>query len=60
MDDRSVLHLVGAGGEVQVDVDVLGSVNPSVGQLSGPGEPSAPGSGTRGRKSLSIHTDKAQ
>ena len=54
MDDRSVLHLVGAGGDVQVDVDVLGSVNPTVGRLSGPVEPPAPSPGTRGRKSINI------
>ena len=55
MDDRSVLQpvdLVGAGGEVQVDVDVLGSVNPSVGDLSGcPGQPTQ---AIRGRKLLII------
>lgn len=53
MDDRSVLQpvdLVGAGGEVQVNVDVLGSVNPSVGRLSGPIQPPIPSPGTRGRK----------
>lgn len=54
MDDRSILQpvdLVGAGGEVQVDVDVLGSVNPSVGQLNSAVQPPTPSPGTRGRKS---------
>lgn len=57
MDDRSVLQpvdLVGAGGEVQVDVDVLGSVNPSVGQLNSAVQPATHTPGTRGRKSLII------
>ena len=60
MDDRSVLHLVGAGGDVQVDMDVLGSVNPTVGRLSGPVDPSAPSPGTRGRKSINIQASMSK
>ena len=56
MDDGSVLQPVDlAGTEVQVNVDVLDPVNPSVGQLSSPVQPSTPSPGTRGRKSYAIY-----
>ena len=51
MDDSSVLQPVDTGAEVQVNVDVLGSLRPSVGQLSSPAQPSG---GARGRKGDAI------
>ena len=44
MDDRSVLRPVDAGAEVQVNVDVLGSV----GQLSNPAQPAGGARGSKG------------